>query len=86
MQTFSENIIKVLPKGLVTIPKKWRDELGLSENGLVRIRKEGRRLVIEPVSVVGYTLRDYSQEEIKQFIKEDRISPQLAKKVKKLLA
>lgn len=86
MQTFSENIIKVLPKGLVTIPKKWRDELGLSENGLARIRKEGRRLVIEPVSVVGYTLRDYSQEEIKQFIKEDRISPQLAKKVKKLLA
>lgn len=86
MQTFSENIIKVLPKGLITIPKKWRDELGLGENGLARIRKEGRRLVIEPVSVVGYTLRDYSQEEIKQFIKEDRISPQLAKKVKKLLA
>lgn len=86
MQYVSESVIKILPKGLVTIPKKWREELGLDENGLARIRKEGKRLVLEPVSVVGYLLREYSREEIKQFIKEDRITPQLRKKAKKLLS
>ncbi|OGD95179.1 hypothetical protein A3F02_03290 [Candidatus Curtissbacteria bacterium RIFCSPHIGHO2_12_FULL_38_9b] len=84
MQTYG-NLVKILPKGLVTIPKKLRQDIGLEENGLARIKKEGKRLILEPVNVVSYPLREYSVQEIKQFIKEDRLSPALARKVKKLL-
>ena len=84
MQTYG-NLVKILPKGLVTIPKKLRQDIGLEENGLARIKKEGKRLILEPVNVVSYPLREYSVQEIKQFIKEDRLSPALKRKVKKLL-
>lgn len=84
MQTYG-NLVKILPKGLVTIPKKLRQDVGLEENGLARIKKEGKRLILEPVSVISYPLRDYSSEEIRQFMKEDRLSPRLKNKVKKLL-
>lgn len=85
MQVVSESIVKILPKGLVTIPKKWREELGLGENGLARMRKEEKRLILEPVSVVGYPLREYSEEQIKEFIEKDRINPKLKMKAKGLL-
>ncbi len=84
MQTYG-NLVKILPKGLITIPKKLRQDIGLEENGLARIKKEGKRLILEPVDIISYPLREYSASEIKQFIKEDRLSPVLARKVKKLL-
>lgn len=84
MQTYG-NLVKILPKGLVTIPKKLRLDIGLEENGLARIKKEGKRLILEPVDIISYPLREYSASEIKQFIKEDRLSSALEKKVKKLL-
>lgn len=83
-QVIQEEIVKMQPKGLLTIPKRFREELGFAEDGLARISKDGRKLVIEPVSVIGYPIRTYSKSEIRQFIKDDRLSPQLAKKVKKL--
>lgn len=84
MQTY-RNLVKILPKGLVTIPKKLRQEVGLGENSLARITKEGKKLILEPVDIVSYPLREYSVDEIRQFIKADRLSPQLARKAKKLL-
>jgi len=84
MQTYG-NLVKILPKGLVTIPKKLREDVGLEENSLARIKKEGGKLVLEPVSIISYPIHNYSEEEIKVFMKEDRISPAIRKKVKKLL-
>lgn len=84
MQTY-RNLVKILPKGLVTIPKKLRQEIGLGENSLARITKEGKKLILEPVDIISYPLREYSVDEIRQFIKDDRLSPQLARKAKKLL-
>lgn len=83
-QVILEDIVKMQAKGLLTIPKKFRKELGFKEDGLTRIRKDGRKLTIEPVSVIGYPIRTYSRSEIRQFIKDDRLSPGLAKKVKQL--
>lgn len=85
MKILTEDVVKILPKGLITIPKQWRQELGFEENGLARLRRLGNRLILEPVNVVSYRLRNYSKEEIEQFIKEDRINPVLRRKVKKLL-
>ena len=65
-------IVKVQTKGLVTIPKKFRDDLGFEENGLVRMRKEKGSLVLEPVRILPYSVRSYTDKEIEKFLKEDR--------------
>ena len=73
MQVYSqEEIIKILPKGLMTIPKKFRKELGFEEPGLARIRKERGRLVIEPVRTLPYQVRSYTDQEVDEFIKLDK--------------
>ena len=43
-QTAFEELIKIQPKGVITIPKKIRDSLGLSENDLIKIKKELKKL------------------------------------------
>jgi len=66
-----EELIKLQPKGLITIPKKFRQELGFEENGLVRIKKENGRLIMEPVRTLPYSVRSYTDEETKDFFKLD---------------
>ncbi|HII71267.1 TPA: AbrB/MazE/SpoVT family DNA-binding domain-containing protein [Candidatus Woesearchaeota archaeon] len=36
--------------GNVSIPKKWREELGFRENSSLIIEREGDRLILEPMS------------------------------------
>lgn len=67
-----EKIVKLQPKGLITIPKKMRDELGISNNSILKITKEGKRLMIEPLRTISYPVRSYSKEEINQFIALDK--------------
>lgn len=79
-----EEYLRILGKGMVTIPKAWRDELGLSEGEIVKAQKIGSRVVIERgTEEVPY--RIFSNEEIEQWLKEDRLSLALAKKVERKL-
>lgn len=79
-----EEYLRILGKGMVTIPKAWRDELGLSEGEIVKAQKVGNRVVIESgTEEVPY--RIFSNEEIEQWLKEDRLSLALAKKVERKL-
>lgn len=72
MQTLPvEQIIKILPKGLITIPKKFRSDLGLEENNLARVKKEPGRLIIEPIRTLPYPVRHYTNEEIDEFFALD---------------
>jgi len=43
-------IKKMSETGNVSIPKSWRDELGLGPHASVIIEKVGRKIVIEPLS------------------------------------
>ena len=52
--------------------KKLRTTLGLSDNSLVRVKKEKGRLVVEPVRTFPYSVRSYTEEDIKQFIELDK--------------
>lgn len=80
-QILSEEIIKIQSKGVITIPKDLRDQLGLKENAFARIKKEKGRLIIEPVRILPYSVRSYTEREIDEFLKEDRKdSNQLKKK------
>jgi len=73
-----EDIVKVQPRGNLTIPKKLRKSVGIEKNSLVRIVKDKGRLIIEPVRAIPYPVRSYTDKEIEEFVKLD------AKETKKL--
>lgn len=75
--------LKVLGKGMVTIPKQWRDELGIEEGAVVKAKREGNTVVIEPSQSQSVPYRVYSDSEIEQFLADDTLPTSLAAKVKK---
>ncbi len=80
-----EEWLRVLTKGMITIPKAWRDEFGIQEGKLVLAKKKANEIVIQPIQK-SLPYRVYSQEELDCFVKDDRLTPQLAKKVSRLLS
>jgi bifunctional DNA-binding transcriptional regulator/antitoxin component of YhaV-PrlF toxin-antitoxin module len=70
--------IKILGNGLITIPKSFRNELGIREGEIARIKKVGKRLIIESKDVADYEV--YDDKEFKQMLKEDMLPKDLAKK------
>ncbi len=83
MTTQIQDIIKIQPKGVITIPKKFREELGLRDASLARVIKDKGRLILEPIRTLGYPVRRYTKKEIDGFIKYDKeLSKSLRKKSK----
>lgn len=77
-----EEWLKILTKGMVTIPKSWRDELGIKEGEMVRAKKSANKIIIEQVEKkVPYRL--YSQKELQQFLTDDKLPKKLAVKAAK---
>lgn len=71
-QIIQEEIIKIQPKGLLTIPKSLRLRLGFVENSLVRVKEEKGRLIMEAVRTLPYPVRNYTDDEIALFLELDR--------------
>lgn len=71
-QDNQEEIVKFQPKGLLTIPKKYRLSLGFEERGLARIKTEKGKLIIEPVRTLPYPVRTYTDAEIEEFLALDK--------------
>lgn len=76
-----ESWIKILSKGLLTIPKPMREQLNLQEGEVVKIRVIGKRLVIEPRELADYKMM--SDEELKEMIEMDTLPLKLAKATEK---
>ncbi len=76
-----EEWLKILGKGMITLPKKWRDELGIESGDIVKAKKEGDRVVIEPQDTQSAPYRIYTDAEIDEFLKEDMLPSDLARKV-----
>lgn len=74
--------LRVLGKGMVTIPKQWRDELGIEEGTVVKAKKEGNTVVIEAQQSSPVPYRVYNDSEIEEFVDDDKLPTSLAKKVK----
>ncbi|MBT9169639.1 MAG: hypothetical protein DDT19_03002 [Syntrophomonadaceae bacterium] len=82
-------IIKPLARGQITIPVEFRQKLGIDETTLLNLTLKGKRLELTPVVIrerEEEELRDYSEEEIAEFLREDKIDQETAKAVKRLLA
>lgn len=75
-----EEYLRILGKGMITIPKEWRDELGLEETSIVKAEKLGDRIIIRGGSKFA-SLRTFSNDEIEQWLEEDKLSSPIAKKV-----
>lgn len=82
LQTPSEEIVRLQQKGLITIPKKFRDELGIDENDFLRLKKEKGRILLEPVRTLSYPVRSYTAKEINEFIAFDKEETKILKKKK----
>ena len=74
--------LKILGKGMVTLPKKWREELGFKEGDIIKAKKEGNRVVIEPQKTSSVPYRLYNDAEIEAFLREDKIPQVLIKKIR----
>jgi len=79
---FQTEWVKVLNKGLVTLPKNLRDTVGIRAGDVAKVRMVGRRLVIEPRDLADYEV--YSQKEFKQMLQADKLPKLLAKKTAKI--
>ncbi len=69
-QVTYEEIIKLQPKGVLTVPKKMRDGL-FDDMGVAKISRIGSKLVIEPVRTLSYPVRSYSENDLKGFFELD---------------
>lgn len=72
MQNIQGDIVKIQPKGLITIPVNLRKELGFDESGLARVWKDKGRLILEPVRTLNYPVRSYTDKELEEFSKLDK--------------
>lgn len=72
--------LKVLGKGMITIPKVWRDELGIDEGEVVKAQRVGNKVIIEAQEDAA-PYRVFSDKEIRQWLKEDQLPKSLAKKI-----
>ena len=79
---FQTEWVKVLNKGLVTLPKNFRDTVGIRAGDVAKVKMDGRRLVIEPRDLADYEV--YSQKEFKQMLQDDKLPKLLAKKTAKI--
>lgn len=79
-----EEYLRILSKGMVTIPKAWRDELGIEEGVIVKAQKLGNRLVIEP-QAASVPYRIFSDQQIEEWLKEDQLSKNLGIKINRKL-
>jgi AbrB family looped-hinge helix DNA binding protein len=64
--------LKILDKGMVTLPKKWRDQLGIQKGNVVMAKKVANKIIIQSQETAPY--RIYSQKELQKFLAEDKIA------------
>ena len=80
-------VVRLLPKGQITLPAEFRRRLKLEEDTLLRLTLTDAGLQVVPVSEVARDIggREYSAQQIARFLKEDRIDRVTAAKVRRLL-
>ena len=69
----NDHYIRLQPKGLITIPKKMRDQLRLNQQSILRISQQGQQLILEPITILDYPVRQYNDQEVQEFLAYDRL-------------
>ncbi|MDD5622539.1 MAG: AbrB/MazE/SpoVT family DNA-binding domain-containing protein [Actinomycetota bacterium] len=82
-------IVKPLSRGQITIPIEFRRKLGIGSNTILNLSLRGNKIEITPAVVREFNeeeLREYTDKEISQFLRDDKIDKDTAKTVKRLLS
>ena len=78
-------VVKALAKGQITIPREFREALGIEAETLLSISVVGDRLEIAPLRPGEDDLRRYTEDDIARFLKEDKVDTETAQRVRGLL-
>jgi AbrB family looped-hinge helix DNA binding protein len=80
-------LVRLYRRGQITIPADFREQLGIDENTILRMRLRGSSLDITPLRMEGEAglIREYDDSEIQAFLREDKLDRKTAAKVRKLL-
>lgn len=83
----NQQIIQPLDKGQITIPIEFRKRLGIDKNTLLKVSLQKNSLIIEPLNVDWKEkyIREFTDGEIEQFVKDDKLDRKTVQKLKKLL-
>lgn len=79
----------MLGKGMLTLPKKWRDALGISQGSLLKASFNGATVTLQPIRMDDTDAppyRIYSEQDINEFLVNDAVSDKLQKKAEKLIS
>ncbi len=76
--------VKILNKGVITLPKKLRDQAGIQPGDVARARVSGKSIIIESRDAVD-DVRIFTEEDFARWDREDKLPPELAEKYKDLL-
>ena len=63
---------QIQQKGLITIPMSIRKQFGINPSDLMKIGVVAGKIVLEPVRVLPYPTRRYSEDEVKEFLELDK--------------
>ena len=80
-------LVRPLPKGQITLPIEFRRRLRIDDKTILSLSLKGSKIEILPLRPLPQkeTIRKYSDDEIKRFLKEDRLDPKTAAKIRRLL-
>jgi AbrB family looped-hinge helix DNA binding protein len=84
-------LVRPLPKGQITLPVEFRRRLGINSETILSLTLKGNTIEIVPLRPVPQqetqqeTLREYQDDDIDRFLKEDQLDPDTAAKVRRLL-
>ncbi len=81
----SRKVVKVLDKGQITIPRKFREALGIQKWTLMSVYLVDDHLELAPLRDEEGALRRYTDEDIARFLEEDKLDEKTAKRVRNLL-
>lgn len=69
----SRIIVKIQSKGMVTIPKKFRQQLGIGPNSLLEAKIMQDGVLFVKMNTNQYKPELYSDQEIKTWLKADKM-------------
>lgn len=75
-----EEWIKILNKGIITIPKRMRIQAGIKEGDMAKVKLQGKRIIIEANKEMTFDkFRKFTNKQINEWIEEDKLPDKLAK-------
>ena len=80
-------LVRPLPKGQITLPIEFRRRLKIDDKTILSLSLKGSKIEILPLRPAPHRedLRQYEDDEIERFLKEDRLDPKTAQKARRLL-